>query len=189
LASNLELKIPLPSLTAEIFADQSGEDLQVTPLQSQPVSEPDPTPADEEDEDVFILNEMNRKRKRGSDKAIVHNDGMAAQSDEVAIPDEELERQREKQERRRVKKEAKRAARRAASGTEPVAETVNGEITGEQPFDYNSAPSMLNPPRESREEMRERKKKEINPYAKSLDTPKGLPRSQKERAGKSMTYQ
>ena len=189
LASNIELKIPLPSLTTEVFADQSGDALPATPLQSQPVSEPDPTPADEEDEDVFILNEINRKRKRGSDKDIVHDDGMAAQSDEVVIPDEELERQREKQERRRVKKEAKRAARRAASGTDGLEEAVNGEITAEQPFDYNAAPSMLNPPRESREEMRERKKKEINPYAKSLDAPKGVPRNQKERAGKSMTYQ
>ena len=187
LASNIELKIPLPALTAEIFADQAGEALPV--LQPQPVSEPDPTAADDMEEDVFILKELNRKRKRADDRAVEQGDGVADQSDEVSIPDEELERQKGKQERRRVKKDAKRAASRVASGTESAAEAVNGEITEEQPFDYNSAPSMLNPPKESREEMRERKKKEVNPYAKSLDTPKGLPRSQKERAGKSMTYQ
>jgi exosome complex exonuclease RRP6 len=184
-ASGIDLKIPLPALTAEVFADQSGEPLPVTPAQSQPVSEPEPTPVEDKDDDIFVLKEMHRKRKRASDP----NDGMAAQSDEVAIPSDEAERQHEKQERRRARKEAKRAAKRAASSADPAEEGVNGDPAEEQPFDYNSAPSMLNPPRESREEMRERKKKEVNPYAKALDTPKGLPRSQKERAGRSMTFQ
>jgi len=43
---------------------------------------------------------------------------------------------------------------------------------------------MLNPPRESREEMKARRKKEVNPYAKAMDAPKGLPRAQRERAGR-----
>ena len=184
-ASDVDLKIPLPALTAEVFADQSGEPLPATPVQSQSVLEPEPTPVEHEDDDVFVLKEMNRKRKRASEQ----NDGMAAQSDEVAIPSDEAERQQEKQERRRARKEAKRAAKRATSGADPTEEDVNGDPAEELPFDYNAAPSMLNPPRESRDEMRERKKKEVNPYAKSLDTPKGLPRSQKERAGRSMTYQ
>ena len=189
LASNIELKIPLPALTAEVFADDSGRLAPSTPMQSQSVPEPEPTTAATPDEDVFVLKEMGRKRKRASEAINAQSDGVAAQSDEVALPDEQAELQKAKQDRRRARKEAKRAAKKTASGMEPVAEGTDGELIQEQPFDYNSAPSMLNPPRESREEMRERKKKEVNPYAKSMDAPKGLPRVQKERAGRSMTYQ
>lgn len=185
LAHNIDLKIPLPALTAEVFTDRVGESLPATPVQLQPELRPESAPIDEED-DVFILKGMSRKRKRASEVATANDDGMAAQSDEVAIPDEEPEQQRKKQERRKARREAKRAAKRSASVVEGDA---NGEIVEEQAFDYNSAPSMLHPPKESKVEMRERKKKEVNPYAKSLDTPKGLPRSQKERAGRSMTYQ
>lgn len=189
LSSNIDLKIPLPALTAEVFADQNGEAMPPTSVQSHPEPEPGPMPSSEQDDDVFVLKDMSRKRKRAKETNLAQSDGMAAQSDEVAIPDEAEERQREKQERRRARKEAKRAAKRAASGAEQDGEAINGDVADEQPFDYNAAPSILNPPRESREQMRERKKKEVNPYAKAMDTPKGLPRSQKERAGRSMTYQ
>ena len=108
---------------------------------------------------------------------------MAAQSDEVTIPDDETERLRENAERKQAKKEAKRAARQAAAqGSGGVA------LEDDSPFDYANAPSILHPPRESKEVMKERRKKEVNPYAKSLDAPKGLPRAQKEKAGRSMTY-
>jgi exosome complex exonuclease RRP6 len=186
LASNVDLKIPLPALSAEVFKDSLGESLPATPVLSQPTSPPEPAPTNEEDNSVFVLKEMGRKRKRTDDMNTSQGDGMVAQSDEVVVEDDQAEHQREKQARRKAKKEAKRAAKRAASGAEVDA---NDEAAEEGPFDYNAAPSILNPPRESREEMRERKKREVNPYAKALDTPKGLPRSQKERAGKSMTYQ
>ena len=185
-AVDVELKVPMPALTAEVFADPVSS----TPVRSQPELEPESTPTETtEDDNVFVLKELGRKRKRTTDDISGSQlDGMATQSDEVPIEDEEAERLREKAERKRARKEAKRAAKRAAGATMP-GEDLNGESANEEPFDYASAPSILNPPRESRDEMRERKKKEVNPYAKALDAPKGLPRVQKERAGRSMTYQ
>ena len=151
------------------------------------------TPVEEPTEpknDVFILKQLGKKRKRVEPPPPGIVDGMAANSDEVAI-DAEGERVREKAERKRAKKEAKRTARQQAAaedGTDDGGVRLEEEEEEEAPFDYANAPSILNPPRESKEVMRERRKREVNPYAKSLDAPKGLPRAQKERAGRSMTY-
>lgn len=177
--NNISLTVPLPPLTAEVFADPA--EVTSTPVKPSEPSSPEPAPASAEDQegddDVFVLKQLGKKRKR-TDPV----DGMAAQRDEVAIPDDEAERLREKAERKKAKKEAKRALRAA---------DANGAVDTEedqQPFDYASAPSVLNSPRESKEAMKARRKKEVNPYAKSMDAPKGMPRAQKERAGRSMTY-
>ncbi len=182
-SNGVEIRIPMPALTAEIFADPAEIETD-SPVQPEPAPiESDTIPSTPvENDDVFILKDLGTKRKRTTVQ-----DGMAAQSDEVALRDEEGERLREKAERKMAKKAAKRAARAAESSANTNANGVEGEE--EQPFDYEAAPSILNPPRESREQMRERRKKEVNPYAKSLDAPKGLPRAQKERGGRSMTYQ
>lgn len=55
-----------------------------------------------------------------------------------------------------------------------------------QPFDYTSAPSILNDPNTGAASRTS--SKGINPYAKSLDAPKGLPRTQRESAGRSFTF-
>lgn len=183
---NISLAIPMPSLNAEVFAEPIE-----TPTKSQsPVAAEEPlaTAPVEEDDDVFVLKELGKKRKRAVDMANgVSYDGMAAQSDEVALSGEidvEAERLREKAESKKAKKEAKRAARAA---TEGGAAPLN---VNDEPFDYASAPSILNPTREARGANGPKKKTQEakNPYAKSLDAPRGLPRVQKERAGKSVTY-
>lgn len=180
--NNISLTVPLPPLTAEVFADAAEATSTPTRPPTSEYSELTPveTPAEPED-DTFILKQLGKKRKR-----VEPIDGMAAQSDEVAIPDDENEHLREKAERKKAKKEAKRAARQAAAEAD---DGPSATADAEAPFDYTNAPSILHPPRESRESMRDRRKKEVNPYAKSLDAPKGLPRAQKERAGRSMTYQ
>jgi len=43
-------------------------------------------------------------------------------------------------------------------------------------------------PRDKRKNKKEPKTKAFNPFVKALDTMKGMPRQQKERAGKSMTF-
>ncbi|KAK5173134.1 exosome nuclease subunit [Saxophila tyrrhenica] len=190
-ARPLELSIPLPALTAEVFAEgpNTAEFMPVRSKPATPRAEPTPTQTTDDD-DVFVLKNLGKKRKRpAGDSAPPQHDGMAAQTDEIAI-DDATEQAREKTECKKAKKEAKRAekkARKAAESSDAAGnELANGD--DEAPFDYAAAPSILNPPRESKTQMRERKKKEVNPYAKALDTPKGLPRAQRERAGRSMTY-
>ncbi|TKA71609.1 hypothetical protein B0A55_07258 [Friedmanniomyces simplex] len=185
-APSISLTVPLPPLTAEIFADPP--ETTYTPVKAM---SPEPAPMealeDEGHDDIFILKQLGKKRKRAALDAEPRDammDGMAANNDEVTImPDSDTERAREKAERKKARKEAKRA-QRAAGGLDYDEPAVDDQ----EPFDYTSAPSILHPPRESREEARERRKKVVNPYAKSADVPKALGRVQKERSGRSMTY-
>nr|POE93257.1 exosome complex exonuclease rrp6 [Quercus suber] len=185
--STVTLAVPLPPLTAEVFADTAEP---LTPMDTtNPLTEDytpahEPVEAQDEADDVFMLKKMNRKRKRpepASDAMPV--DSLATQSDVIALPDEETERLQAKGERKRARKEAKKAKNALRSNGD-----VGDAEDDQQPFDYEAAPSILNPPRESREEIRERRKKEKNPWAKSMDAPKGLPRTQKESAGRSHTF-
>ena len=199
-AVDIELKVPMPALTEEVFANPPLSSPAQGEPAPEPASAPSSTPAEMiEDDDVFVLKELGKKRKRAAYDDLVDPevDSMATQNDEFPISDEGNERTMEKAERRRAKKEAKRAAKRASEVASDDANGANGAASGivadaeVEPFDYASAPSILNAPRESREQFRERKKKEVNPYAKSLDAPRGLARSAgtKERAGKSRTFQ
>lgn len=181
--ADISLAVPLPPLTAEIFADPSeAMAADNEPPSSEPASAEE---LQEEPDDTFVLKDFSKKRKRADPF-----DGMAANTDEVNLngPSPEETRLREKAERKAAKKEAKRAAKAAGSGE--IDSAAEGEVEDDTPFDYSAAPSILNPPRESKESAKERRKREkqLNPYAKSLDAPKGLPRNQKEKAGKSKTF-
>lgn len=170
--NGVSLSVPIPPLTAEIFADPSEFDQ--TPIEREPSPEPLPERVEEDEpDDTFILKEVGKKRKRAEPL-----DGMAAQMDEVTIPVDDGHT--EKQARKAAKKAAKAAAKREAAGE---------DAEEEGPFDYAAAPSILNPPREKlTAKERKKKEKQVNPYAKSLDAAKGMPRTQKEKAGKSMTF-
>ncbi|EMD00152.1 hypothetical protein BAUCODRAFT_366269 [Baudoinia panamericana UAMH 10762] len=188
-AQSVALTVPLPPLTAEIFADPADIVSQrATQPPEEPLSAADgvvDTTTDMAEDDVFVLKQLGKKRKRPT---IDGMDGLAAQSDEVAIPeDEATERAREKAERKKARKEMKRA-QKGAMFNESDPHSQEDGVVDDEPFDYAAAPSLLNPTpsKEAREARAGRK--EINPYAKSLDTPKGLSRTQREKAGRSMTY-
>lgn len=227
----VSLTVPMPPLTAEIFADPADVASSMPVRYSLPVNRDaessSPGQQAEEEGDVFVLKELSRKRKRQhstvdeqaapvrgmasqSDEVPISDeeqpirererhakkmarnenkrdnnntalaDGVAAQNDEVSASDEETKRVRDKIARKLARKEAKRAAKLAGEGT---ANDDEGD-----PFDYASVPSILNPPREDGRGVSDGRKKQVDPYRKALDTPKGLPRVQKERAGRSMTY-
>ena len=77
------------------------------------------------------------------------------------------------------KRKAERAGREESRG----AELGDGGDAAE-PFEYAAAPSVMNAARPENGGAREA----LNPYKKALDAPKGLPRKQKEKAGKSATW-
>ena len=190
--ASIDLSVPLPPLTAEVFADPI--DVAETPVKtSEPATPVASTPAEEtggDDEEPFVLKQLGdgKKRKRAAPEPAPKQDGdgLAEGNDEVALPDEETERANAKYERKKAKKEAKRAKRVAGTNGDTSATGIDAEE--EEPFDYENAPSMLNPPRESKEEKKAKAKKQVNPYAKAMDAPKGLGRAQRERAGRTMTY-
>ncbi len=187
---HISMTVPLPPLTADVFDAISERPSMEHDRDIGNVNRASTAPLSEREEDgVFILNEMgkNRKRKAPSPDSV---DALAKQSDEVVIPDEEAERLQQRAERKKARKEAKRAAKDATATTQNgMADNINASAMDQEPFDYASTPSMLNPPRNDARHMPERRKQH-NPYAKSLDAPKGVPRNPagKERAGRSMTF-
>lgn len=177
--AGVSLAVPLPPLTAEIFAWPGDVEKVKEPT---PEAEPKDEPK-EANQDVFSLHDFRTKPKRKADQ-------MAANSDEVILSEETGDPEREKAEKRAAKRAARKSAKAAAGSGEDAMNMQSGDaVTEEAAFDYASAPSILNPPQE-RLTAKERKKRErqINPYAKSMDAPKGLPRTQKEGIGRSLTY-
>ncbi|KAH0381995.1 hypothetical protein KCU92_g6593, partial [Aureobasidium melanogenum] len=181
-SSNISLSVPLPPLTAEVFASSAPLTAPPTPASATPTSATPtsalPTPKDR----IFTLKE--RGRKRDSDAMSTGNDSLATNADEIDITaDESLEAKREA---KRQRKEAKKAAKEAAAQHSAEVDLE------EEDFDYAAAPSVLDAnkedPRDRKKNKKEPKTKAFNPFIKAMDTMKGMPRGQKERAGKSMTF-
>lgn len=191
----LSLSVPLPPLTADTFLDASELATSSTP--AHPSEPQQPSNQEEDVDDTFVLKSMggnsNKKRKRDPIPPPASTDGMAAQTDEVALDGTPAGTNSDDIDSKRAAKAARKAAKRARKEAE---QQQTEAATAEEPFDYATAPSMLNP--QSGETREERKKREreakkagkgpVNPYAKSLDAPKGLGRVQKERAGKGGTW-
>ena len=104
-------------------------------------------------------------------------------------------KQERKVERRRKKLEKRAQSQRDGNGNgngtsnRPLATNSDGPKTV-QPFDYANAPSVLFPPKNQGGQGAARGGKGgVNPYAKSLNAPKGVKRARREEAGKSFTFQ
>ncbi|KAF2838502.1 hypothetical protein M501DRAFT_1004233 [Patellaria atrata CBS 101060] len=193
---NMSLAVPLPRLTAEIFADAAdAEDArpQQSPNDLNPAARAEHAyvknrPAPAEQEDVFIIKQLGKRKRAEAVMPLTDtpSDQVSAQAEEEEIEvlsDAEIlargkaQRKAEKKAARKLKKEAGANVENATS--ENLAETV--------PFDYEKAESVLHAAKESLKKENTRSK-EFNPYAKAMDAPKGLSRKQKERAGRSATF-
>ena len=198
---HLFLALPLPSLTAEVFVNSK--------LQSDRQEGGSLTPAARaehqfmrakkpKEDDVFVIKDSAGHRKRKlvdpSPTALERNshaangikdeevEEMALDKDAEAAEMENAERKREKTERRLERKRLRRE--RGHSGEN---DTIAQKDEGSEPFDYENAPSMLHAKMVPDERSRTTSKA-ANPYAKSLDAPKGMRKTQTEVAGKSFTF-
>ena len=190
----LRLHIPLPHFTAEVFATSNGAK-DVKP--AKPTAPPEhpfiknrgPSNVNE----TFTIREAGGSRKRKSSRHSPSPPPQPTTNDEDPIPlDPEsaspkpLDRKAAKRARRRQEK-----AERRRSDKQAAREGANEE----EPFDYSTAPSVLNPKVEKERGKGKGKKgaKEggqsvFDPYAKSMDAPKGMRRMRKEIMGKSQTF-
>lgn len=91
--------------------------------------------------------------------------------------DAEREAKREKKRWTKAEKKARKVQQRAAAAA------MNGNGANE-PFDYATAPSVMNAPRTADGNAPQG----FNPYKKAMDAPRGLPKKQQEGAGKSGTW-
>ncbi|QDS71246.1 hypothetical protein FKW77_000195 [Venturia effusa] len=187
---DVRLALPLPDLTAEVFAENASF-APGTPIVQTPDTAARPEHAyvpaairpKIEDDDVFVIKELGGKSKRRKlvEQSTTNDDDFGTQQDSLSLSTEEISAK----EQRKLEKAAKKAKKEAkkAKGTEESEES--------EAFDYANAPSVLNAQAELQKMKKGRKMKKnrgMDPYAKSVDVPKGLPRAQKEKAGKTATF-
>jgi exosome complex exonuclease RRP6 len=181
----LRLAVPLPQLSSEIFAVSYGladrsRALTETPVQPVQASKQ----MQKEEDEAFVIK---RGAKRKSDA--ISEAGDSTGEYDISLNDEVEQAARDKamqKAEKRAKKKLKRAQRKLA---EAAATGDNlADLDDEEPFDYSKAESVLHGNRNNGEQGGSKRKKPFDPYVKSADAPKGMRRSQTERAGKSHTF-
>lgn len=207
---SVNLALPLPPLTAEIFTDTNG----LAPTKNNLGSEKpahafvpkEDRPPEDERTDIFVVKQLGGKRKRSHAEALEEQ----PQSGDVDVTDElqadEIMLEEDPKAKQKREKEAKKAAKQEEKARKKERKRQGAQMSGstntdvlnyddEPAFDYASAPSVLRA-RELEEgasngrKKKDKKKKEkaFNPYSNLSDAPKGLPRAQKESAGRSRTF-
>ncbi|KAI9822307.1 MAG: exosome nuclease subunit [Pycnora praestabilis] len=166
--------------------------------------------------DTFTIKQLGGSRKRKDEEAQEHNatsttnddrgsqtllnvdrsneDEMLITANEEEDDDESRRRAREKAalkaERKAQKKADKERRKRgeavAANGLSGDQEKNPNDSEPHEAFDYANAESVLHAKKEKAD--RTGSKKSFDPYAKSANAPKGVPRAQKEKAGRSFTF-
>ncbi|CAI9632961.1 unnamed protein product [Alternaria burnsii] len=191
---DIGLALPLPPLTAEIFADAYGMTqaaLKAEKPQHTFVPKEE-RPAEDQRTDTFVVRHLgSRKRKRGNAvedepstttpalDPMTNDEIMLDASEETPDADHAHAKAARKAARKQKKKDD--AAARAASlnyGDEPV-------------FDYANAKSVLHAENgDGKKKKKDKKKKSaaFAPFSGMSDAPKGLPRAQKEVPGRSKTF-
>jgi exosome complex exonuclease RRP6 len=173
-------------------------------------------PAQDGLDDVFVVRQLGGKKKRkrataalmGADagvraQALAHaeastqpqhlldeqdQDQLGAQADivDIGIPSHEVAEKTRRKERKRGKKRDGISANEVNDILQDIP-TDEGEAEGEEEaFDYEAAPSLLNAPRDHKELRK--KGRRYDPYARALDAPRGLGRTQREKGGRSATF-
>ena len=201
--ANIRLALPLPQLTAEVFVDPADGTSNDVKTFVDPGARGEHAfvsakgrAKEEEGDGVFIIKQLGGGRKRKVDemaKSALETPPTAkpidenVEADEVPLLDDKTRRKAEKKAAKRLRKQQKALLNGLAT------ENGNGEASSAgqevEPFDYSTAPSVLHAQRdESKRVKKEKKEKIFNPYAKAMDAPKGLGRSQRESVGRSKTF-
>ncbi len=200
------LALALPQLTAQIFDDKSS--LAAGSSQGEPRVRAEHQFVKDrkaKEDDVFIVKQLGGSRKRKASDLQDTSEAITAGVDSQAgngtghSPDNNMEitlnnvdadqHSLEKADRKARRKAQRRLDKEQRKHEElgQVSGAGDGEGREEaEAFDYVNALSVLHAKRDSND--RSGPNKSFDPYAKSLDAPKGMRKSKKEIAGKSFTF-
>lgn len=209
---SLRLVLPLPPLTAEVFeGSTAGMNSVVESNQNDPGARAEHKYVKgrrAKQNDIFVVRQAGGSRKRKADdmedfseavKAEALTNPMDIDSENDVAPkvsvgniqgtkvtrleDELLAQQ---QEDKRLKKMLKKERKQKREELKKLDGVHNGEVGAEEAFDYANAPSILHAKKGRKDQTGG--KSSFDPYAKSLDTSKGIRKVQKESGGKSYTF-
>ncbi|CAI6338902.1 unnamed protein product [Periconia digitata] len=188
-SQDINLALPLPPLTAEIFADNKHIEEPSPSLTKLTFIPKDERPAEDERTDIFVVKQLGgRKRKLGE----AAEESAETSTLDPMVDDEIMLDEEDSDAIKRKEKAARKAAKKAKKEKERAA-ALDYDNEDDEVFDYANAPSVLHArdaERKTGKKDRKDKKKDasFNPYAKLADVPKGMARSQKEKSGKSKTF-
>ena len=190
---DIGLALPLPPLTAQVFADSNGT-AQATPKAEKPQHTFVPKeerPAEDQRTDTFVVKHLGgRKRKRGD--AVEDQSTTAPALDPMTNDEIMLDAPEETPEAIRVReKAARKAARKQKKKDDAAAHAAGLNHSDEPAFDYANAKSVLHAEDgDGKKKKKDKKKKNSSfaPFSGMTDAPKALPRAQKEVAGRSKTF-
>ena len=194
------LQIPLPQLTAEIFVNKTDVPTSTpAPLIPSPKASPNGSPSAPKDE-LFTLREKGGSRRKRKASEAKLEDPQPTKQNELAddIMDIDVEGQLEDESSEELDSRAEALAqsllqpketksqRKKREKQEAKARKAQEADATEEPFDYSTAPSVLN----ARQPKQQKGKKptHFDPYLKSRDAPRGLPKKRREIMGKSGTF-
>jgi exosome complex exonuclease RRP6 len=198
--NDISCQIPLPDLTAQVFATST----QPVEVQASPLPAPKFIPKDKRREaatdDVFIVSQLGRNKTNGRKRpheeveTVTNSDFGSGSANVIAVDDKsdmEVEKKKSKKDKHK-KKDRKQQAAEEVEEDEKDDEYEPAPASATVPFDYASVPSLLTaPPVERKRQKMPKVPKEKNPYdmyGKSLDAAKGLARTQKPSGGRSKTF-
>lgn len=208
-SESLRLALPLPQLTAEIYASQeAGSNSAAKCGQVDPGARAEHAYIKDrkpQEQDVFIVKNGGGPRKRKASpideppEPVSPNGLTATDINGYHVGHEEMEisldgtseeqaarmkaeRKAERKAKKKIKKERRKFEERQRSNGH-----IHGEAKGDdEPFDYENAPSVLHA--KKGENAAAGSPNIFDPYSKSLNAPKGMRRAQKPTAGKSSTF-
>lgn len=192
---DIALALPLPPLTAEIFAETSGKPEANTPRIEKPQYVPkEERPQEDQRTDNFVVKQLGGKKRK---RAEASEAGTPSKPLDPMTNDEIMLKGEAEEDDEATARAARKAARKAEKKQKKLeAQAAALEATGEPAFDYANAPTVLHAAdeqakkdaRDKKKDKKEKKKKGFQGFAGMADAPKGLPRAQKEVAGRSKTF-
>lgn len=194
-AINIDLALPLPPLTAEIFASANGvsESTSEAEKRQHTFVPKEDRPAEDERTDMFVVKQLGgRKRKRGDAPEVQSaTPGLDPMTNDEIM----LDAQEDSEEAIRAREKAAKKAAKKLKKQQQAAQTAALNYNDEPVFDYANAPSVLHAEdgdskKKGKRDKKDKKKKAgFAPFSGLTDAPKGLPRTQKEVPGRSRTFQ
>lgn len=210
----LRLMLPLPQLTAEVFeATEHVKIPNLEPSQIDPGARAEHKYSRErkaKTDDVFIIKQAGGSRKRKAAEMQEHPAPiLETQLPPEPVPDEgrnDLEdgnvllgdvqesivRQNQAEQDaplivpKKSKSQHKQERKREAQRVNVTSLDAKGDEI--EAFDYANAPSVLHGQAKQKKHTQADPTKAFDPYSKSLNAPKGMRKSNKETAGKSLTF-
>ena len=208
-AEEFRLALPMPQLTAEVYANPDGG-IDGSTDAVQPASDAQHEHAYVKDresakESVFVVRNVGGPEKRkatpldeshepfspgqeqlgpiNSDDKLDQNEGhLTINAVEQQATYDKAARKAERKVQRRLEKQRRKQEEQQRSNGHSV-----GRVGDEdEPFDYENAPSVLHAGTGGSEPSA--LTKTFNPYLKSLDAPQSMRRARRETAGKSFTF-